>query len=599
MIGLRHANTKDRIAGKSCDDDALVSSSINNGGLSGSAKKPSLLRSQLLRRKKRSPQKAMRTAVEENKNIIIGAASSTIDVPPEMTSSSSTDTISSCQETSNHDNNDATTRKRANDTNSKSIQITEVGDGKENIQDNTSTGDCKSFHLHKARHDEEHEIKNGKQSDSDDESGAFNISMIESDEGDEEESKTEAETDSSQSLKTKQPCQQTSVKTATVSTSNLSIVVTGNDIIVEYRDVNEDERKEPSSVQKQQLAPHRPKGIMKRRRDSNITYHHPRRPLPPPIPPPGYRDISSPLSWMTATTADSSDSYLTAPPTAITTTKKKRVSFDEDVLKEQLTSSRLRRQARNDYERSFVGILSMAMPVFMPYLIAVLILIVSSMIPLPPPQQGKQSSLSMSSQLSSQLELVNDRNEKGGTCDSTIPTSPSIFADFASRCWEERVDAKEATSSLYSIEGNGESTFATMQMDSIAVAVDGSTISNDSSESSDLSTAMEVYDPNNVIAMTPKFVFFNPVAQVAATLFDIFSYPETRSVSMLMDSMALAIAGGNADTLDTSNDSKAAEMETPENAIAVLTKFDYRNPVVRTVATVFRYLRAMLFPFKR
>jgi len=282
----------------------------------------------------------------------------------------------------------------------------------------------------------------------------------------------EEEVKLSRPARVKQPDQQTTVPTATVaSTNNLSIVVNGNDIVVEYRDDNGSERKKSShqalqnsfggdaavkalsapaanlmvSTQKQ-TARRRARGIMKRPRDSNLTYHHPRRPQPPPLPPPGYRETTSPLSWMTASTADSSEDpyaerqrhFLNAPPTAITTTKKKRVKFDEKLLSDQYQSSKLRRRAKYEQRRSFWGILSMAMPVIMPYLIAVLILIASSMIPLPATTQRRQQS-SNNLTLLLKPELANGRkNKRGSTRQSKMPTSPPIFIDIASRMWDER-----------------------------------------------------------------------------------------------------------------------------------------------------------------
>jgi hypothetical protein len=364
----------------------------------------------------------------------------------------------------------------------------------------------------------------------------------------------------------KQPDQQiTNVPTATVaSTKNLSIVVKGNDIVVEYRDDNGSERKKSShqllqnsfpgdaavmapsasnsmvSTQKQ-TARRRPRGIMKRPRDSNLTYHHPRRPQPPPLPPPGYRETTSPLSWMTATTTDSTEDpyaerqrlFLNAPPTAITTTKKKRVKFDEKLLSEQYQSSKLRRRAKYEQRRSFGGILSMAMPVIMPYLIAVLILIASSMIPLPATTLRRQQS-SNNLTLSLEPKFANGRkNKRGRTRQSMMPTLPPIFIDVASRSWDERTNLKAEVGSKSIIVGNAASS-ATAAAGAITV-FDGNALSKRSNKKSD-------------------------------------------------DSKGLKVVG---------------TMEPSKRAIAVAHRFERRNPVAKTVASLFKLLRSIFFPFRR
>jgi hypothetical protein len=277
---------------------------------------------------------------------------------------------------------------------------------------------------------------------------------------------------------------------------------------------------------------------MKRPRDSNIAYHHPRRALPPPLPPPGYnRETSSPMSWMTATTADSSEDssterqlhFLNAPPTAITTTKKKRVKFDEKLLSEQYHSSKLRRRAKYEQRSSFFGILSMAMPATMPYVIAVLILVASSMIPLPATHRQQQS-LNLS--LSLEPELTTGQNKRGRANVSKMPTSPPILFDVASRMWDKRAKLEEEAGYISVIDSNAASS-ATAAAGAIAV-VGGSTL--------------------------PK--------------------------------------GGN-EKLDTSKGLEVVGMETSKNAIAVAHRFERRNPVAKTVASFFKILRLMLFPFHR
>ncbi|VEU33653.1 unnamed protein product [Pseudo-nitzschia multistriata] len=249
----------------------------------------------------------------------------------------------------------------------------------------------------------------------------------------EEECKAEAEQDEPQPRPkpSKQSLPPAASTGSTVSTTNLSIVVTGHDIVVEYHDDKDGEHKEaspgdsvlqqsaqgaqaaatptpgsnsiistllsPFTVAQPPVAPakgastassarlqepqRRPKGIMKRPRDSNITYHHPRRPLPPPLPPPGFKGKISSLSWSTDDT-NSNDALHSS---TKSTKRKRRVSFDEVSLSKQSQMSLLRRQARYREKHSISGILTMTLPVLLPYLIAVLILVASSMVPLPTP----------------------------------------------------------------------------------------------------------------------------------------------------------------------------------------------------------------------
>ena len=204
------------------------------------------------------------------------------------------------------------------------------------------------------------------------------------------------------------------------------------------------------------------KGIMKRPRDSHITYHHPRRPLPPPLPPPGYkyRTRSSMTSnWRNDnndnnnnTDNNNNNIYCTSAgqvfylphhqqqqqqqhqyqhqhqqqqqqqhqqsqsqsqsSPATTKKKKKRVSFDEAFLLKEYKLSQLRKQAKYKHQRSFFGILSkevatIDMPVvwpyfitvlILPYLITVLILLASFMVPLPQQQKQKQAHLQQQQQ---------------------------------------------------------------------------------------------------------------------------------------------------------------------------------------------------------
>ncbi len=264
--------------------------------------------------------------------------------------------------------------------------------------------------------------------ESEDEASGVEASLIE-----EHESKAEVDVEvkSVEQIKEEKPSQTKIVNTSVVANSNLSIVLAGNDIVVEYRDDNSKGSlppKTPASSLRQSSVRNRPKGIMKRPRHSKIKYHHPQRPLPPPRPPPGYREVnSSPKSCATATSIDSGYSSSGNQPLM-----RKRVSFNEQELVEQFNMSRLRRKAKYDKRRSFLGILSMAMPVVMPYLMAVLILVASSMVPLPTDQnyqQQRQESFSLQPEFESHLPK---------------PAQPPIFMDVGSRMWEERRKAREA-----------------------------------------------------------------------------------------------------------------------------------------------------------
>jgi len=310
--------------------------------------------------------------------------------------------------------------------------------------------DVNSFPFDELHHNTDFELKNGSskfiQRD-DASSSSLDISLIESDE---DESKIEVESN-------RQALAPKIATTSAVATANLSIVLTGNDIVVEYRDDNRDdkrcdlgERKESSPQQSKQLPQQqqqrrpmrsRPKGIMKRPRDSNITYHHPRRPLPPPLPPPGYKEISSPMSCTTATSTDSSSLSLlsAADRRALYYPRlKKRVSFNEKELVEQYKESKQRRKERYKRRRSFWGILSMAMPVIMPYLMAILILVASSMVPLPTDQKHQQQYSASSASVNQQQQQHSPLSLQEPTMGKTRASTPHpIFMDVGSRMWDD------------------------------------------------------------------------------------------------------------------------------------------------------------------
>jgi len=292
----------------------------------------------------------------------------------------------------------------------------------------------------------------------------LNISDIDSDE---EETKTGLETNRKpesnhfQNLMTTHRNLPLRLRPLHVST-NLSVVVTRDEVVIEYRDKEENTSKEKSqslpycklSANKDSLTTansnsiienifsplnrstlSRPpnkivtaettsrktssalaskrsiarKGIMKRQRNSSITYHHPQRPLPPPnYPPPGY-DVKS--LWRKDYNMNH-NAILRSEPT-------KRVSFDEASLAKQLQLSQQRRRTRiKGYE--FFDMLSTAMPI----IFAISILLASSFVPLP---QSKSLSSSPQPKASTSPVPVVVR----------LPKLPVII-DFASRMWDER-----------------------------------------------------------------------------------------------------------------------------------------------------------------
>jgi hypothetical protein len=542
MIGMKYANSndrimEDRIADNAGGDSDLTSSESGIEESSGPSKKPSLLRSQLLRRtttrtKKRSQVEASITTTDEN----YAEPSTTQDATVNNTESTSS------KHTNTNESHYSTTTAHANDSNPKTLEIVDGNSGNDNTKGSTRNDDRDFFQFQHVHHNAECEIKSSSKSNtSNDKHNDLDVSEIESDEG---ESKSEEESNRLSRMKRAQ--QQTTATAATVSTSNLSIVVTGNDIVVEYRD---DNRGAGSSLsQKQPSTRRRPRGIMKRPRDSNITYHHPRRPLPPPLPPPGYRESSSPMSWMTATTADSSDSsarqFLNAPPTAITTSKKKRVSFDEKMLMKQYNSARLRRQAKHEQRRSLSGIVSMAMPVIMPYLIAILILVASSMIPLPTAQRQQQPSLS----LSLEQELVDGREKKSKTKESRLPTSPPILVDVGSRMWDKRTKSKEAARAMSAVDNDGASVMTARGKEAVLGYRRGQ---------------------------------------------------EGISAAKLSELTATAVLDGSSLPSDGSMGLEIVGVDSSKKSIAVAHRFELVNPIAKTMASFFKILRAILSPFHR
>ncbi len=426
MIGVQHMNgdtriMDDRIPFDERDSDAPVASDCYP---IPSSKKPSLLKSQLLRRTNTRTRKRSPPGVASHS---LAKEDYTAEMPLKPTdapvSVAIVDNVDTTNQSSIDKDNGTAFKTSGFQTNPNTLQTVCANDGKDNKDDGNS------FQLH---HNAEFEIKNSTIIQKDDASSSLEVSLLESD----DESKIEVG-----ATKEGKPPQPKTATTAAVATTNLSIVVTGNDVVVEYRDDSRDdkrcdfsERKEASPQSSKQLPIRsRPKGIMKRPRDSNITYHHPRRPLPPPIPPPGYREASSPMSCTTATSTD--DSTYSSAGRGKFLPLRKRVSFNEKELVEQYKMSKVRRQERNERRRSFLGVLSMAMPVIMPYLMAVLILIASSMVPLPTDQRHAQHPLSL------QEEFAAWKNK------AKAPTPQPILIDVGSRMWDERQRSKEAARS--------------------------------------------------------------------------------------------------------------------------------------------------------
>ncbi|MGK3754072.1 MAG: hypothetical protein ACI8RD_006380 [Bacillariaceae sp.] len=413
---------KDRSTNLAIDSDSsnidscsVITPKVCSGTSSSTNKKASILKSPLLRltrTKKRSSGAVVREKTPPTNNAIINSSSS-------GTNGSST----------NNDNSSA-----SNDDKTKIHDTI--------IEDNTS-GCEKEDHIH--CHDNDNDTYNNVSAnpidyDDDDinvnvnvnvnDRGRLNISDIESDE---DEFKKGIETN----RKSSRPLH---------ASTNLSIVVTRNEVVVEYRDkdqegdrqkqsspdlqpsVGSDEKTTPTNATSKSnsintSAPTSTskrfryivrKGIMKRPRDSNITYHHPQKPNHPP---PGY-DVKS--LWRKDYTANSTTDR-EYPHQRLRSQPTKRVSFDEVSLTEQFQLSQLRRQTRHK-RRGVFDMLAMVMPVILPYLIAISILLASSLVPLPQsPSSSSQPKVVMSSE--QEVEI--------------LPKPPIIF-DLASRMWDER-----------------------------------------------------------------------------------------------------------------------------------------------------------------
>ena len=277
--------------------------------------------------------------------------------------------------------------------------------------------------------------------------------------------------------------------------------------------------------------------------------------------------MSSPMSWMTATTTDSSDSsterhrrFLTAPPMAITTIREKRVTFDEALLTEQYKSSKMRRQVRYEHRQSLFGILSVIMPLILPYVVAILILVVSSMVPLPSAQRQQQSSIPL------QIELVNE---------STLPTTHPVIYDVASRMWDERTKLSEATE-YRSTNNNDES----IHSDSADIArIGGSSLLEGSSKKPDTSKELEI------VGM-----------ETSKDNIDIVQRPQYNNT---MTKTVVAFLTERIGKPDTSKELEIVVMETSKSAITVAQRFEHRNPVANTVATFLKVLKAIFSPFHR
>lgn len=243
------------------------------------------------------------------------------------------------------------------------------------------------------------------------------------------------------------------LKPKPMDASNLSVVVTRDEVVVKYRNKDEDRSDQKQSSQfcsksvdrdvllttsnvnskcviektfgplnrsalyptDKKITPietQKRKGIMKRQRYSNLAYHHPQRQraLPPPnYPPPGY-DVKT--LWR----RDYNTRYGT---TKLGSKPNKRVSFDEASLTEQSQLSQQRRRMRFK-RREVLDHIFTALPM----IFAVSILVASSFVPLP------QSKLSSSS---STQPKVNELNES-----LVVKLPRPVIIDVASRMWDER-----------------------------------------------------------------------------------------------------------------------------------------------------------------
>jgi hypothetical protein len=425
---------KDRSTNLAIDSDSsnidscsVVTPKVCSGTSSSTNKKASILKSPLLRltrTKKRSSGAVVKENAEQiptTNNAIINSSSSGTN----GSSSNNNENSSACKDD----------KTKINDT---------------IIEDNTSACE-KEDHIHCHDNDTYNNVSaNPIDYDDDDikvkvnvtDRGKLNISDIESDE---EEFKKGLETNrkSDSHIKNKDlPLKSRPLHAST----NLSIVVTRNEVVVEYRDKDQEGGGQKQSSPDLQLSVGRDetttptnatsksnsissaststskryivrKGIMKRPRDSNIAYHHPQKPNHPP---PGY-DVKS--LWRKDYTANSTTDR-EYPHQRLRSQPTKRVSFDEVSLTTQFQLSELRRQTRHKRLGLF-DMLAMAIPVLLPYLIAISILLASSLVPLP------QSPSSSSS--SSQSKVITSSEKE-----VEILQKPPIIFDLASRMWDER-----------------------------------------------------------------------------------------------------------------------------------------------------------------
>jgi len=224
------------------------------------------------------------------------------------------------------------------------------------------------------------------------------------------------------------------------------------------------------------------------------------------------------------------------------TQKKRRVTFDEDLLSEQFKLSQLRRQEKYNQRRSFFGILKMAMPVIMPYLIAVLILVASSMVPLPTPPQHKELPIS------SKHGLLNTKDDERNES-TTKPKQPPILIDVASRMWDERSKTKEGK--------RGE----IVERDDSMVALRNSI--PPPRETSKRATRENTEPDIEVIALDDD----STVPMETTESVDVFIAFEV------------------------------VEKETPQNAVG--RRIEPMNPVAKAVKNILKILKMVLFPFRR
>ena len=548
---------KDRSTNLAIDSDSsnidscsVVTPKVCSGTSGGTNKKASILKSPLLRLT-RTKKRSSGAVVKENGE----------QIPIINSSSSGTNGSSSNNENSSASKYDKT---KINDT---------------ILEENTS-GCEKEDHIHCHDNDTYNNVStNPIDYDDDDinvnvnvnDRGKLNMSDIESDE---EELKKGLETNrrSNSHIKNKDlPLKSRPLHAST----NLSIVVTRNEVVVEYRDKDQEGGGQKQSSPDLQPSVGRDeattltsatsksnyisststskryivrKGIMKRPRDSNIAYHHPQKPNHPP---PGY-DVKS--LWRKDYTANSTTDR-EYPHQRLRSQPSKRVSFDEVSLTEQFKLSQLRRQTRHK-RRGVFDMLAMAMPVILPYLIAISILLASSLVPLP-----------QSPSLSSSQPKVITPSEK----EVEILPNPPIIFDLASRMWDERKlqgATKIPNSDDTKISSNEDNFTGRTGKDNINRQLFDARKKSIPDIHQQISTGSMGNKRKNLIGMA------------VATISDVINKSNSKT-NTCSDSTA---SQGEGQEVATKNKNSTAQK---------------RNPVVRVLSGFMKILARILFPFRK